>query len=809
MLMPLLAFLQASSVPGPSATLSLFRGARVYGAGVSATYQEVSDTVLDKASPDSAHGGDYTLVGGEGHTLLIRFGGLANAIGRNARIVDATLILTSTSGDRPTLKSIGAVDRPWGEGPLKTLGIALKPGVEPPKDTSNAFAATWKARMAGVGGSSWQTPGVGGADVTPIASAVGSVAGNHLEIGGLGAVVNAMLADPGSNNGFAVTLANEAEFYSSESSIGKPELRLTLAAEENSSPGDVAVENIVASQGGFIAQLRNRGSEAVGGLRANWTVDAQSGQTVDLPGTIAPGQVLPVRFDGPVRTNGSDHRFGALSLRISSGPNDTHLADKQLTVYPAGLPISVLVARETLTALANADSARGKGAANWVQSQLDFVNEVALARSRYSFATDGCRERVRLTEIKEIGPLIDGPAPSGIGVEATFPAGSPPRLDFAFVHRLLVAIGAPDLSRAEFPLGSASVKVPGCNVGGRSPFPDLTGGGDTRYEGGIARQSLLPEIPSFDPILSAAGMEATGLLSATAVGTLNALVGVPPTNRVAAAVGAISVMPSTVLVRAYDASGAPLKHVDLAFFQSREGTVADQPAFTLPTGDSGTALLPRRPDPRARPADPFGGRNWAADGAFLVRATGPAGVGWGWLKGWQLVDAAYRGDAGFASVPLYVFMTTGSVDRSINRAAGRVVTDSAGRLPTQLAPLVDDLGKTPVQLPEKVGDWIEIDLNRDWSLAELKLTSNGQAPWRRFAIRVYQTGQKAANAVEWFSEADWSWSAQNRGAVDASGRVSVVYYGPPVQKRYNRIVCQEPGTGILQQIEAFSTRAGG
>ncbi|MHB8637888.1 MAG: hypothetical protein ACYC96_15605 [Fimbriimonadaceae bacterium] len=803
MLLTVLAFLQAN--PATSTTLELFRGARVYGPGVSATYQDVEDTVLDRSSPESVHGGDYTLIGGEGRTLLIRFGDIADAIGRNARILDATLVLTSTSNDKPALQSVGIVNEAWGEGPFKTLGAVLKPGAEPPKGNPNAFAATWKSRMAGLAGSGWKTAGAIGPDVTPIANAAGNVVGAHFEVGGLGGAVNSMVADPGENNGFAVTFASDAEFYSSESSIGRPELRITYMPRIDTGSGDVAVEDIVPERGGYVAHVCNLGAEPVSGVKAIWSVDAQRAQAIDLPTAIAPGQVVPVRYEGAVKTNSADHRYGAITLRLVAGANDGHLRDKQLTVYAAGLPITVLATRESLATLAGAASARGSGAANWVQAQLDFVNDVVLARSRYSFATEGCLERIRLAAIKDVGSGVGGSAPNEITVEAKFGRGGAPWLDFGFIRRILVAIGAPDLGASDFPLGSSKVSVPGWTVGGGSLCPDLTGGGDTRYDGGIARQSLLPQIPVFDPILSAPGLEPTGLLSAAGVATLDKLQSVQPAGRVAAQSAASRLMPTTVLVAVYDASGAPLKHAELSFFESRGGVIGDQPVFKATTGSTGTVLLPR---PRTGKTG-LDDEDWAAGGAYLVQANTPGIVGWGWLKGWQLVDAAYRGDTEFASVPLYEFMTPAGVDRSVNRALGRSVKASTGGEPSTLTPLVDGLGQTSVRLPENPGDWIEVDLNRDWTLAELRLTAKGAAPWRRFAIRVYQTGQTAASAIDWASEADWEWSARNRGVADSDGRTSVAYNGPPVQIRYIRIVCLEHGDGKLAQIQAFSTLAGG
>ncbi|HLK14603.1 MAG TPA: hypothetical protein VKT78_07335 [Fimbriimonadaceae bacterium] len=806
MLLPLLALSQANPVVDASAVVNLYRGAAVYGSATPATYQDVEDTYLDRSTPDTPHGGDYTLLGGEGKTILIRFGDLANAIGRDARVLDATLILTETSSDKVALQSVGTVAAQWGEGPFKTLGILPKPGVEPPKDNPNAFAATWKSRRAGAG---WQSGGATGRDVAAISGAAGSLHENHFEIAGLGAAVNSMLADPGSNHGFALTFAGDAEFFSSEAPIGKPRLLISIAPGGASSSGDVVVQSISPAAGGYAATLKNRGMEPVSGLRGAWNVDAQPPERASVKDTLAPGETAQVRFEGSVRSNANDHRFGALTLRIESGPNDRHLADKELSLYTAGIPVSALVTRDALAALDDAPSARGRGAANWIQSQIDFVNDTVLARSRYSFATDGCRERVRLAELKEVGPLVDGPAPIGVPVEVTIPSGGPKRLDFDFIHRLLVAIGAPDLGATTFPLGSPGVQLAGWAQGGIPVCPDLTGGGDTRYDGGIARQSLLPQIPSSDPILSSPGLEPTGLLSATGVGALNALLGVSLAGRTGAAVAASGVLPATTLVSVADAAGQALPNMDLAFYQSHEGRIAAEPVFAMSTGASGTLLLARRKFPDGGVGNVFGSRNLVSDGAFLVKATRPGSSGWGWLKAWQLTDAAFRGDTEFASVPLRVFMESASIDRAANHAKGRSVRDSTGSLPAKLAGLVDGVGATSVELPQRAGDWVEIDLNRDWTLAELRLTALGQSPWRRFAIKVYQTGEKPTNAVEWGSETDWAWSAKNRGVAGPDNRVSVSYAGSPVQIRYIRLICLEAGRGGLAQIEAFSSRAGG
>ena len=93
-------------------TVDLFRGAPIGDPG----YWAVADTYLDKAEPTQDHGGGFTLLGGDGRTVMLRFGDLSRAVGAGRRVVAATLVLTPSGGDVPQLKGVTAVDAPWGEG---------------------------------------------------------------------------------------------------------------------------------------------------------------------------------------------------------------------------------------------------------------------------------------------------------------------------------------------------------------------------------------------------------------------------------------------------------------------------------------------------------------------------------------------------------------------------------------------------------------------------------------------------------------------------------------------------------------------
>ncbi len=817
--------LLTSSIQAPSVSeVTLFRGASLFGSTLP-NYQDVEDTTLDQNTPDSEHGGDYTLIGGSGHTILVRFGSLADALGPNVRIKDAKLLLAGTTESSPKLSSIGTLTRPWGEGafhvqyqiPKKSaLPKGAKPKTGEDQDKPEAppapkyHGASWKNRFENTSAAAWQAQGaISAPDVVAIAGATTSTNSNVLEIDGLGPAVQSMLSDPGSNNGFALSFETDAEFFSSECAGGKPRLVVTLEPATNIVAGDIArgdlaIETITPENGGYTARIHNFGTEPVANFKTTWTVGAREGSPLEITAPIGPGEIQNVHYDGSGKLDGADHSQDSVALRIESAANDKVRADKHLKIYPNGIPLSAAIAQAELAATKDVVSARGVGLANWVQSQLDVVNEIYLARSRFSFAPEGCLERVRLAQIMETGPLIDGPAPVGTVVEVKGPLKY---VDYDFIRRVLFAIGAPDLGKSAYPRNSEAVKVPGWNVSGLSIAPDFSGGGDTRYDGNIPSYTILSQVAVDDPSLAEIPFEPNGLLSATAVGILNELISVRPPERSTAKKTIAAKLPTVVFVDASDANGRPFKMTSLEFFQSHGGVIGATPEFSVTTSESGAALLPNRAVAGTQLSNPFGTADLEEDGTFLVRASANGETAWAWMKGWQLQDAALRGDGSFASVPLYFMMPGGPIDRSVNHAQGHVITDSAGSLPAKLAPLVDGQAKTIVELPSKPGAWIEIDLNRDWTIDELRLTVLGEPMWSGFKILVYQTGMKPEGAITWASEVDWPWSAATRGNTHAGGGTTVSYNGPLVQIRYVRIVCTRPGKGSLAQIEAFSTKA--
>src|SRR5688500_2973096 len=99
-------------------TVTLYRGATVIRDGVPVKYWQVEDTYLDPQKADTNFGGQGKLTGGDGKTVLIKFGDFGQAIGSNKRIKKASLTLTLYSGRVAPPRLVSQVLAPWGEGPL-------------------------------------------------------------------------------------------------------------------------------------------------------------------------------------------------------------------------------------------------------------------------------------------------------------------------------------------------------------------------------------------------------------------------------------------------------------------------------------------------------------------------------------------------------------------------------------------------------------------------------------------------------------------------------------------------------------------
>jgi len=742
--------------------------------GSGPAYWSVEDTSLSSQEPDAITGGQFTLTGGPGRTILIRFGDLQRAIGPNKKIVKASLELTSLEKEAPSLRAISAVQAPWGEGPAKTLtGVDLKPGEAAPVIR---WSSTWKHRRTGENAINWQQSGAQGpADAKLIASAKAAFGQDGtLTIDGLAESVQRQYDHPEECHGFALAFDNMTTFNSSEGAQGQPKLVVEIQNEEPAKGGDLAVTRIEQSindqgEATYTAHIKNVGQADSAPFGIRWIVRESAGSLGEVNKSLKPGEETTATTTKSFKPNPVDHRVQPIAFKIEPSASDAQPSNNSLSTFEDAFPVDIVLEKGFADRL-------GMDPEVWVQQQIASLNDVYLAHSKFSFALDGCLERVRAASILTVN---DGTARVKAGtvfIQAS-ESGDPAQ---TLIKKILIAMGMPDLGSYNNPVdldGAKRVRI--------DAYAGISGWGDTRNESMLTSSLNLKPVPAFDAYADLMHIAPTGLLSATEVGTLNAML---QTKVKRETVWSLN-LPRIIFINAADLSGRPIGNAELSFFQMKNGKFdLEAPDFGVATSAQGSAKLPSNPTSEASgTASPFGTLDPSGSNAtFLVRIKKYGVTDWTWLSAWQLADAASRGQKALLLAELRFNMPTDVLEAETNLAKGRIVADSAGSLPAQLSALVDEDPKTTVKLPGKSGDWIEVDLGRDRTIGDIVVTS-GEKFWKQFDIMVYATGMTAKDAQFWAREVDWNWASASRGVGNA-----VSYRSNAVRFRFIRIVCRQP-----------------
>jgi hypothetical protein len=805
----------AVSLQGNVRTVALSHGASIPFADATAGsfgYWDTSDTYLDNSAPDDNFGGEPILVGGPGKTILLRFGDLNRVLGSTRHIRKASLILTLTGGDKPTLKSVDRILVPWGAGPYFTVNALINRAVEKQaqqgavireKPTAPKASATWRKRLSGDNGASWQQAGANGpTDSESVRGAKATLTEKEVVIDGLETVIQYLADHPTDNYGLGVQFVESCDFSSSRSAIGKPRLKLELDPAPPTSGSDLSITSIerISASGGppsegeevtYKAHVKNVGDAPAKNFGAVWTVNGTAYPETAVAESLAPGAETSFTTHTPYHADKTDHRLRTIVLHILPKGADATEANNALCVYENArqidvrLPVGLTVGKNSLGTASVED---------WVQEQVRIFNESYCAQSRFSFAPDGVKERVSVQHIftgesaPADGAKADAIAEVPIG-ESRWMPGDP-----AFIKSITLAAGAPDFTLMNFPLGKR-VKLEGGKAldrGNIDVYPGVVGYGDTRYEGSLAGPIGLLYEPYLARATGLLPLVPTGLLSETDVAVLNAHVDHS---------GDGLDMPKTTLLKVADIEGKPLSNVQLDFFQSQKGEIeVSKPTFTVTSSQvAGTALLP---SPNG--TGPFGKLTPNGDnGTFLIRATVGGVTEWGWLKAWQVIDTANRGNRMAGVIEVRFNVPSVPLDTAVDLARDRIITDSTNQLPAKLGPLVSGAADREVELGAKVGDWVEIDLGRDRTIGEIDLIGKAESFWSQFDVMVYSTGQKPSEASPWATELDWKWTAANRRDVmpgNDPSSVSVAYRAPETRIRFVRIVNRSGSAGKLQGI---------
>jgi len=793
----------------PTESIVLTRGGNVHGWST----WDVEDTTLDANSPNLNNGGDTLLSGGPNKTILIRFGDLDRVIRPTQHVKKATLVFSATTGDKTALRQVSRVLVPWGEGPYQTLAQVVgltpipgtaKPGDKPKEPEPPRGSATWKQRRGAEGGIGWQQAGARGAnDVAAIEGAALAQTPDDVRITGLEKAVETMSAHPEQNHGFAINLEEAVSFVSSKSDSRRPRLELEL--EDSAKPTGPDLSVIAITQAGadgklpaegqtatYTATIKNVGDAPAGGFSSTWAVDEHEGNTQGGGKALGAGETATVTYTLPFRPDKTDHRAHSLALTIQPSGPDANSRNNSLKIYPDGKPMEVVLNFPDADAVSKSANQLGSTAVeDWVQQQFRAFNDAYLARSRYSFAPEGSTERVFVQRVLIGDPAIGGPTSNqgGARIVLRAPVGDSSTIDPAAIRMIGIGAGLPDWGATSVP---AEKNLLGSR-GGRDRFPGAMGYGDTRFEGSLPGDILLPYEPWPSPAIDTAFLEPTGLLSATDIKVLNAPLTGSPAD-----------LPKTILIRAVTQARDPLPNAELAFFPVQNGQVAKdaKPAFTLTTDARGSVFMPSHDGTPFGAIDPLGN-------AYLVRASVFGVTDWTWMKAWQAIDTASRGGKAakaVALIDLHFSLPRAELDAATNLASDRIISDSAGTLPAKLAALIDGSNDTETTVSGKAGDWIEIDLGRDRMIGEVDLVSEPGSFWSKFDIAVYATGQKPDEALLWTREIDGNWATANRREVLSPNRVSVPYRGNAMHARYIRLINRSGTPGRLAEIRVVPAK---
>ncbi|RYG49803.1 hypothetical protein EON79_00055 [bacterium] len=711
-------------------------------------YWDVTDTTLEEKSSDSALGGEGTLAVGPGRTLLIKFGGLDRIVGKR-KVTRARIVFQQLSGTTTILQGAGRMLAPWSEGPGRSLAATML--APAPTDTKGpkppVWASTWRERHAGR--ASWQQAGArGSGDSEAISTAISTNVNSLVEIDGLAAAVQRMADRPLENAGFQFRFDTAADLGSSQAREGRP--RLILELEETASitveSPDLSVEGIAKGDGRYIATVHNVGGEEAQ-FGGGWSVDGRPVGDPISGQKLAPGAKTTFEIVRPAAAKDADPKTTPLRFSVAAA-GDVNPRNDAAEAYESGNFVKVSLSSDAAAKL-------GRDPAGWIQGQLRAFNDVYLTQSRFSFAPDGARSRVAVSGVSVGEPEAGAVRLEGSDIEADLIADSRP-----FFRRLLTALGLP-----EAPKPAVSTVTPLTSV---DMHPGIRGFGDTRDESQVPPRLAIPYEPYPDRLTDQNPPLASGLLAATDVALLN---GIAPA------------LPKIVAVRVFDSLGRTVPEQEIELLTLDGATSLGK----FKTQSTGSAIVTR----------PFLTSPWET---ALVRATAHGETSYAYAKGWTLYDTLARGNRDLAFLDLHIDLPSTQIEKGVDLAKDRIVSDSAGKPAADLAAITDGNRETSVQLGAKRGDWIEIDLGRDRTVAEIRLT--GKLPKKYRAVG-YGTGQRPDDASPLLIEADSAWALTNRGT---DGWIP--YRTPPARVRYVRLIVDVDGGGSLSEITVTPGKVG-
>jgi hypothetical protein len=822
-------------------------------------YWAVEDTFLDANAPNRNFGRDLMLLGGPDKTILIRFGDLERAIGRDKKIRSAKLILRIEDGQTARLRAVCKVLVPWGEGPGATgvffsnplteerkiesknssglglgslIGFRRSPEGKEVEEKPPFGAATWKVNQYWDPPFSWQKPGaLGDSDAVILPEVSCTQEGREVTVSGLENAIQSMVDCWYENYGFALLFNEKIHFASSDAPNGRPSLIIEYEEKQDKPEAHLSVTHIQSSWSRvdawpspreaitYTAYVKNTGKVSCQVLQGQWSYRGQVVKEVGIPFQLAPGAVAKFDFSLPFERNTSDARGGMIRFVVKAEASDGVSLWDALEVSQSAYPIGICMSESVFQAFDKAAKASGyRGVEDWAQYVFRFWNETLLPQSRFSFAPEGCLHRVRLQGIEITGgESTEGVVAGAMSVWHVGKDGSsldPEALARRYVvskaglrqtlRDIHLAMGFPDLYQVGSGNASSEDKSSKGKLsegkGGGYPVdkhPGLMGWGDTRDERSLPTLMSIQYEGWPDPLWEAFPLYPTDLYSATEVALLQTQLGQGPLRD-----GLAKLLPELCFVKVLSAGGTPIPKAQLTLYRTRNGRPEDMPVASFCADAQGMVHLVPGNSHKKEGLQSFSGLvSSDSDGLFLVRATLGETSQSAWLKTWYFADSFARGNTRVAVVPLRFNMPAYAIDERMNLAKNKIVTDSVKSLPARLVALVTENNKRVVATCRKKGDWIEIDLGRDRAIGRVSFDFKGDQFWPKFDIQLYGTGQKPSEAIVWTSERNGQWAVQNRSQ-QVSGdpeKRTLHYFGSSAFGRYVRILLTEdaPEVGLL------------
>lgn len=715
----------------------------------------IEDTYIDAQLPDSNFGRDGLLLGGPGSAILIRFPELDWA-NPDSEVEAATLTFTMTEAYTPKLKGVSRILSTWMEG--SDLRLPNMRAASP--DPQYRGGATWARRRYGLTGPKWASAGATGtADSQLVPGVTMTTEGNTVTLSGLAQVMNEMARNPMQNHGLRIEFESKSSFFSSEGYGVAPRLSLSWKRVERTGPR-LAVLSLepkgeAGKASGWIAKVKNIGDAVVTGVNARWSLRGEQKAASDIQQALAPGDVVQMEWDISTAAEKASPDVSALSVEVTPGGTGGPVQPQaQLQVPITGLPVNLEVDEETRKLF---DAERGsEPMERYLGRLVTFINSGVFAQSRTIFATEGCRERLRLAQ--------GDPAAAKIELKLT-----------SANSEALFASASRQVLRALSPYKGLWLTPPDSSPTSTQTYGWLP---DTRDDSGWPQSLMLPMYPWGEPKPLQAPLPSRGLLSRAEIAAFNEMAGKPFGDRA----GYVPGLPTATILSFADSSGAPLYGATIEAYRTSGGKLSSTAVFKGVT-TSGGKVFAAQSDGKSIFADlaPDGSNSW-----ILLRVTRDFVTETAWLPAHSLATEYARGNANVPVIELRVMMPSGVVRTDEDLAQGKTVTDSLGRFPAELNAVVDNKPDTFVAM--QAADkpyWIDIDLGRDRLIGAIEIETVG-AVNERFEITTLKTGQKPVDAQMWVKEVAGALRFSEKGTAVGSNHV-IQYTSTAVRARSVRV----------------------